>query len=509
MKIKQDSVCHTCRAHKIGCDGKRPTCSQCLMTKRQCGGYQLDAVFVPYSTKLATRSSRKALPTRASAKLPSVVYSASCITDHSILEEGARDPQKCWIPGLISSVTSDEFTAVILNSFVPGDQLNQSSFDSTTSQVCGAWVEILPSLVAQAQPGGLISLATRAFGTAILDRSHEGKSKGFRSSEAYIATLHELKKALLTWKSSLSIETAAAIVCLAMAELLLPTSNEAMYAHCRGLSALLGSYMPELFSSDSFHSIFVGCRPVLLFQACDTRKSTFLAQEKWLTIPFRHHPPSDMQKLIGEAAIIPSIMEEIDLLPSLPHAMAISRAFKAQDTVSGVLKRLDDWKGRFGRLTIGPPTGYLQILDPDRAHITASNIWFPNLLAANVHIHLWAFQIICIAQLETLSLYTFGREGEHETGNPRSYDRNNFRQLSLAAKIRQSVEYLLQDAMKLHGPAAALFPLKIAYDVFMKDAEGNREHIRHCHKLFDRIYNKGFSKGGASSVNDGQNTNLT
>lgn len=366
------------------------------------------------------------------------------------------------------------------------------------SQVCGAWVEILPSLVAKAQPGELISLATRAFGAAILDKSQTGKSIGFRSSEAYIATLHELKKAVLSLESCLRVETAAAIACLAMAELLLPTPKEAMYTHCRGLSALLGSYPPELFCSDSLHFIFVGCRPVLLFQALAARKSTFLGHETWLNVPFQHHPPSDMQKLISEAAILPSLMEEIDMLPTLSPPVDVVRAFQAKFMLLEVLRLFDEWKGRFGRVTVGSPGGYLKLLGPGQTHGPIPNLWYSSLLAANVHIHLWAFQIICLTELDKLNPYMSDCQ-RNQTQDEEIHNEGT-RKLVLATKIYRSVEYLLQDTMNLHGPAAALFPLGIAYEVFVGDLEGNKEYIRHCERFFERIYSKGITKAGTLST---------
>lgn len=104
----------------------------------------------------------------------------------------------------------------------------------------------------------------------------------FRSFEAYNSTLQQLKHALLASKVFFSIETATSIVCLAMVEvsvvasldwslviipicqLMFPTSSAGLFAHFAGFNALVKSYPPDLFSSDLFHAIFVGCRPILV-----------------------------------------------------------------------------------------------------------------------------------------------------------------------------------------------------------------------------------------------------
>ncbi|KAH7394670.1 hypothetical protein BKA66DRAFT_567027 [Pyrenochaeta sp. MPI-SDFR-AT-0127] len=59
-----------------------------------------------------------------------------------------------------------------------------------------------------------------------------------------------------------------------MVELMLPTSDNGIPAHFGGLGALISLFPSELFSSGDFHAIFVGCRPVLLFQALTARPNS-------------------------------------------------------------------------------------------------------------------------------------------------------------------------------------------------------------------------------------------
>lgn len=64
---------------------------------------------------------------------------------------------------------------------------------------------------------GLISCATKALGMVIYDRSPLGRSKNYKSIEAYTDSLEQLKRAL-TSSEGFNVETAAAIACLAMVE---------------------------------------------------------------------------------------------------------------------------------------------------------------------------------------------------------------------------------------------------------------------------------------------------
>lgn len=93
-----------------------------------------------------------------------------------------------------------------------------SSPDSSTIQVCGAWVGVLPRLADEMHSEALIFAAVKAFGTAILDRGPDGKRMNFRSLEAYSSTLQHLQHDLVASKMSFDIKTAASIACLAMVE---------------------------------------------------------------------------------------------------------------------------------------------------------------------------------------------------------------------------------------------------------------------------------------------------
>lgn len=208
--------------------------------------------------------------------------------------------------------------------------------------------------------------------------------------------------------------------------------------------------------------------------------------------PFRHHPPSDIQILVGNSAILPSILEEIDSLQTLPQDAAVRKAYKAKNMLFEVFERLSKWNDRFPRVT----KSRLQLLQrnwiADTLDDGESNFWFPNLLAANVHTHMWAFQIICLTELEKLTSFLRDCNGSRTFEAVGSEQGSIIRATAFATKICQCMEYLLQDEMKLYGPASAIFPLKTAYNVLVGDKQGNKDQIDRCRKYRDRIRERGF-----------------
>ncbi|KAH9208656.1 hypothetical protein DL95DRAFT_311499, partial [Leptodontidium sp. 2 PMI_412] len=462
------------------CDGAMPSCTQCCRTGRKCGGYKSTAVFVHYTAN--SHAPKKLLPLIGA---PGVDRAARRIGDNDHPGVPSLQAEPFQISQPIDTTSPNELTSIIVGRFVPKFHEPPFLFDSGTSQVCGAWVEMLPSIVARANSGELITAAVRAFGLTLLDRGPEGKSKNFRGLEAYVATLEKLSSTLQSPENCFRIETAAAVVCLAMVELMLPKSDSNTLAHFGGLGALINMYSPEVFDSGDFHAIFVGCRPVLIFQALTARKSTFLGREEWLRAPFRQHSPSELQMLLGDVAVLSGILEGIDDLQTLAPETALKSAYEFKLTLSEVLVRLSKWEGQFE-------------LKKKPGHIVSqrelSDFWFPSLLAANVYIHMWAFQIVCFTELAKLSKlfpHCFC-DGRSDLEISEAWEEHNTRLYGLATNICQSMEYLLQDEMLLYGPAAAMWPLATAYTVLIEDVEGNKEQIKLYWDFLSRIRNRGF-----------------
>lgn len=185
-------------------------------------------VFVPYSAK--PPASKKISP--SPVNLINTNYTAPRSTvGHNSSPGGTsfRQVDPCQIAQPIDAVSSDELIAIIRSRFVP--RRKDMVFDTSASQVCASWVEMLPSIIAGAHSKELIRTAVRAFGMILLDRGLEGKHESFHSIEAYVTTLQHLNSALQTRESFFRIETAAAIACLAMVEVCTHRPQRSKVAH--------------------------------------------------------------------------------------------------------------------------------------------------------------------------------------------------------------------------------------------------------------------------------------
>lgn len=199
-----------------------------------------------------------------------------------------------------------------------------------------------------------------------------------------------------------------------------------------------------------------------------------------------------MQSLLSEAAIIPSLLQQIDVLLSDPCSSSSEIANMLSSFIH-VLNSLQNWESRL-RTEITERHYWSVVRDaqstgalPDDAYI-----WFPNITMANVYTHLWAFGIICLDEINKITLLfpSFAHEDKLLSWQF-DFDHIQEEMMGLSKQICLSMEYLNQDRMRLFGPASTFFPLRTAYRTFKTDELRQRDNILHIEATVDRLVKKG------------------
>src|SRR4051794_26064577 len=101
-----------------------------------------------------------------------------------------------------------------------------------------------------------------------------------------------------------------------------------------------------------------------------TRKTTFLATEEWRHAPFAETPASPMQKLMGDASVIPTILETLDGLANAPRELAVAVAENCLRQLVNAIGSLERWKAT-SPSTKAPVFGCTATGDGDMPHL-----WF-------------------------------------------------------------------------------------------------------------------------------------
>ncbi len=178
-----------------------------------------------------------------------------------------------------------------------------------------------------------------------------------------------------------------------------------------------------------------------------------------------------MQALMSEAAAIPAILERIDA----EGAGAVAE--EALNNFAAVLGRLDSWADAFhaSASASSPLFWFLPSNDGRRQHI-----WFQNITVANALTHFWAFRAICLTNIDELRA-SHGSTAAHANEAKR-----------LSVMICQSIEYLMQDGMKLFGPTSVSLPLRTAYEIFAAGGLQSAEELGWCKNIVADIRNRGY-----------------
>ncbi|KAK3363111.1 hypothetical protein B0T25DRAFT_526323 [Lasiosphaeria hispida] len=485
MKVKRRTICQTCRKRKISCDGKKPGCSQCVFRDLRCPGYESEWTFVPHNADHnGPKTDAPALHERALRPGSMAVMRRN---RGGALATIPRSPANALAMPL------DHLIMLIVRAYAPEHRmeraLSHGGFDEPDPRFCGAWVESLPDLVAHGGSPALNS-AINAFALSILCVGPRRSAPVSKGREAYSLALRSLRTELQSATASMTIpdQLAATIMCLLMAEFILPTSLLSWTAHLNGFGQLIQSTRPELYVSGIAYKIFVGARPALIALGFIIRKASFLATDKWLRIPFRQIPPSPVQRLMTEAAGIPPILERLDITEATSREAAVVAVRKALPEFVARLDALERWERQYQTTSHSPRFWTVPASVGKRPHI-----WFQNISSANSLTHLWAFKTICLASIDNLASSYPEVDFDRRPLKDRTPTGIIFRgNLERSIWICQSVEYLLQDELRLFGPTSIALPLRTAYDIFEAGGSETKDELDWCVGIVADLARRGF-----------------
>lgn len=196
------------------------------------------------------------------------------------------------------------------------------------------------------------------------------------------------------------------------------------------------------------------------------RKESFLDDPSWKTIPFMSEPKSLMQSLLDEVAGLPALLRRLDTIP-------ISRLESQDREISSLLSdfvsqmnHLGNWEKNL-KLTSGSNLLWWPVASSSDLKTTfPTSYGFANILIANTMLHCWSFLIIVQISIGSLRTITDRNDTELPVEPHHSSGLSQDKTVELAKDICKSMQYHLQPEMKLYGPAATLFPINIAFQVF-------------------------------------------
>ena len=214
---------------------------------------------------------------------------------------------------------------------------------------------------------------------------------------------------------------------------------------------------------------------------CD-RQPTFLASASWINIPFSHDKPSPTQQLYSEIATLSLILCQID---SLDSDSSIGNEIAAGELIQTLLeawRRLCNWES-----DLGNKIDFLGPRPITASQNSLSSTWFSTISEANGMTHCWSARVICLLEIDKL-LQRLPKHTIIRKELPLDIPADGNRLVSL---ICASMEYLLQDEMKLFGPASAIFPAQIAHAWFKRHRARDKGGLDLLRAIVIRLVHKG------------------
>jgi hypothetical protein len=202
-----------------------------------------------------------------------------------------------------------------------------------------------------------------------------------------------------------------------------------------------------------------------------------------------------MQTLLNKVAIVPSYLHQIDKMSENPGQIDPSEITMLFSSLVNILVSLENWEislqHQTDRRCYWPRATDIQSKE-GTPQIQDTALWFPNVTMANVFIHIWAFRVVCMNELEKLALLFpwLILEGMSLVGQCHLHHVQEHT-LSLSNLIFSSMEYLMQDEMKLYGPASTFFPLKATCQNWKTDEPWQIVNIARCQAIVSRLVEKG------------------
>jgi hypothetical protein len=166
-------------------------------------------------------------------------------------------------PSALESATYEVLSNLIIERYVPKDELRSLSCDSVGphARICGSWVEVLLKMD---RPGKHYDVMFAALRTLCLTFVQRGRRDEKEYVHTYCAVLSALRNALIQTSSAFEPDLAAASMCLTLCEVMLPTSTTGWMAHVKGVGELMRSRGPGMLLDDINQSLFLGFRPLIV-----------------------------------------------------------------------------------------------------------------------------------------------------------------------------------------------------------------------------------------------------
>ncbi|OJJ98461.1 hypothetical protein ASPACDRAFT_44971 [Aspergillus aculeatus ATCC 16872] len=304
---KPSAACSSCRARRLKCDQKRPSCSSCLRAKRICTGYRDVAAlsFHDQTAEVVEKANRRPQPQSEYNVSPCANASEIALSsDESAYDLFALQP--------VSVPIVDQGIPYVLTYHV----------GSAPRSVSGH-LSFLPSIMQQ-EPSPAVMASINAMGLAALGNIHGSPHLIRAARQQYTIALSETNTALQDTITAKSDATLAAVLVLGLYEIITCQSHSLMVRwadHIEGAMALIKLRGSEQLRSPVGLELFTQLRGQYTLSNLYRKKATpawlmVLSEE---TVAMRGPHQSSMEPFFKYLAKVSELCAQVGRKAKTPH----------------------------------------------------------------------------------------------------------------------------------------------------------------------------------------------
>ncbi|KIX09705.1 uncharacterized protein Z518_00786 [Rhinocladiella mackenziei CBS 650.93] len=430
--------CSTCRRRKKGCDQKRPICGQCASSGYVCGGYNRDRTFILHPASKAVEGAIFLPQVKAtSISLPGSI-------DRNAIESQCR--------------------SLFWDLYLPqGDCEVRDEFILKCKHPMN-WIEVIQNI--HQQDASL----ENAFSALSISRVGQG-NRDIRlvreSTKLYGKALKELQLALFDPDRMHSDHVLMACMLLGLYEVFEgPAFNSRSWmAHAQGAARLIQLRGPQRHQNWNAHHPFLASRTPTIYAAILQRKSTYLANEEWLTVPWATQQRTYFDRMVDLATVIPGILEKFDLLRESDSESG-QGLMETLEQCRDLQLRMNRW--RDGTKTTASPRVIKHASTEQDGYPFDTDLWFENHLFVQARL-VYHTSSLALAEVVDDMVGAVQRRDQKllQSVEPTSL-RELFDAEKHAADICRTVRYCLQPEMGALGAHIINFPANLAFTHFQR-----------------------------------------
>lgn len=486
--------CATCRKRKIGCGLQEPQCVQCVRSKRICGGYQRDRIFINHSACEGNEASPLLVAFNAAAPTRTI---ETCTTDQKtkLIEAEHSLSRKT---DLCSLVLQDFCPLAFYRQQLIGIFLEYHLVEKRRgSTETKSWFALLSQL-----PSPIIALdrSLLAICTARLGHIHDDDVLVKKSLAMYAAGLGDLQKALYDPALMYSDQTLGACMALALYELMeCPGGTQYAYAsHRSGCAKLIQLRGVGAHTSGLGHMLFVFFRLQAILSALEYHQPTYLSEETWRTLPWKYNTKARYDELLDIVAEAPAIFRRADDFETLgpqdqlvAACTVIKDCWKANNTLQSFYEEYD--AATPGSLYWEQPSKQSRVRNTEAVSVLTTAYHFPEIGTAKTMVLYWA--ALTMLWTGMMRLYLLVEALKQAGGSTPEIDEllplgESAEFITPARNVLRSVEYMLQDKMLGLGPQSLVAPLSIVVDT-IKDLPQCSREVAWADGVLDELKGRG------------------